>query len=288
VYARTSEDPEDYSTAAPAIRQMAATLNAAMRTAGDKDVRWHCSAGIVTVERIVVASHELQACHVALAEAGDRRSDRLYVCFMRTSDNGFHGQAEIVHDADTKVSPSPHDTGPRYASIYSLSSSSAGGLMHEFGHLIGAVQCSAPHSTCPAGERGHHHCFEEQDLMCLVDGGSYFAQGGTIVDRCPTASTLAARWDCGRDDYFNPDPAPGSYLATHWNTYDSLFLESAGEAPEPEPEPTVASSPSAGPVPSPSVSPTVTPSPTPSPRTKKKLRTSVWTVVRSSRERQSG
>jgi hypothetical protein len=36
-------------------------------------------------------------------------------------------------------------------------------------------------------------------------------------------------YDCGRDDYFNPAPAAGSYLATHWNTYDNAFLAPCGE-----------------------------------------------------------
>jgi hypothetical protein len=254
VYARVSSDPDEYSSAAPEIRKMAATVNGAMRSVAGKDVRWHCSTGdTVTVERIIVQSHRISACRVALHEAGQRRTDRLYVCFMRTSTDGFNGQAEIVHDADAKVSPSPHDAGPRYSAIYSLSASSAGGLMHELGHLLGAVQCSAPHTSCPAGERGHHHCYEEQDIMCLEDGGSYFAHGGEIVDRCPDATTLASRWDCGRDDYFSVDPAPGSYLATHWNTYDSLFLEAATDRPARSPEP----------VPAPAETPAQTAAPTP-------------------------
>jgi hypothetical protein len=144
---------------------------------------------------------------------------------MRKSANGYGGQAQIVHNADKKISPSPHDTGPRYAAIYSIStSSSPGTLMHEFGHTIGAVQCSAPHSSCPANEPGHHHCYEESDTMCYSDGGSYFLRGGVIVNRCLNVTTLAERWDCGKDDYFNRNPAAGTYLATHWNTYNSLFL----------------------------------------------------------------
>jgi hypothetical protein len=31
--------------------------------------------------------------------------------------------------------------------------------------------------------------------------------------------------DCGDDDYFNTNPAAGNYLATHWNTATSSFLQ---------------------------------------------------------------
>ena len=284
VYARVESDADQYESAVPEIRTMAARVSEALRGAGGKVVRWYCSGGSVSVARVTVPSYRLASCRSALQEAGYRSTSRMYVCFMRTSADGFNGQAEIVHDADAKVSPSPHDSGPRYASIYSLAASSAGGLLHEFGHLVGAVQCSAPHSSCPAGERGHHHCYEEQDIMCLKDGGSYYSQGGAIVDRCPDASTLAARWDCGRDDYFNPDPAPGSYLATHWNTYDSLFLAAATAQQAPAP------SPSTSPTRAPIATPTQTPTPTPtkSSATSGGLRPSLRWVTRVAREGDQG
>jgi len=38
------------------------------------------------------------------------------------------------------------------------------------------------------------------------------------------AGTIVQNYDCGRDDYYNPAPAADSYLATHWNTYDSAFM----------------------------------------------------------------
>ena len=226
IYARVASDPDTYTSSAATIREAAAQVNAAWRSVAGKDVRWMCNAsGRVSVGNLVVTSYTIGACQSGLQAAGYNRTDRIYVCFMRTSPSGYGGQAQIVHNADKKVSPSPHDTGPRYASIYSIStSSSPGTLMHEFGHTIGAVQCSAPHTSCPSNELGHHHCYEENDTMCYSDGGSYFKLGGTIVYRCPGVTTLAARWDCGKDDYFNRNPAAGTYLATHWNTYNSLFL----------------------------------------------------------------
>jgi hypothetical protein len=49
------------------------------------------------------------------------------------------------------------------------------------------------------------------------------------TDCSPVAGAIVQSYDCGRDDYFNPAPAPGSYLATHWNVYDSAFLAPCAE-----------------------------------------------------------
>jgi hypothetical protein len=226
IYARLASDPDAYTSSKATIREAAAQVNAAWRSVAGKDVRWLCnSSGQISVGNLVVSSYTIDACKTGLQSKGYRRTDRIYVCLMRKSAKGYGGQAQILHNADKKVSPSPHDAGPRYAAIYSISTStSSGTLMHEFGHTIGAVQCSAPHSSCPSNELGHHHCYEESDTMCYSDGGSYFLRGGSIVNKCLNVTTLAGRWDCGKDDYFNRNPAPGTYLATHWNTYNSLFL----------------------------------------------------------------
>lgn len=93
-------------------------------------------------------------------------------------------------------------------------------LLHEYGHAMGAVQPSAPHIT--KNERDPAHCTDSQtigkggtDIMCKSD-----AQGEVFGNAC--SGFYPFRFDCNNDDYFNPKPEPGSYLATHWNLGSTL------------------------------------------------------------------
>jgi hypothetical protein len=63
--------------------------------------------------------------------------------------------------------------------------------------------------------------------MCYDDDAS----GPTVMTVvCPPEQE--ALLDCGDNDYFNTNPASGTYLATHWNTANSSFLQ-ADDAPRP-------------------------------------------------------
>jgi hypothetical protein len=91
-------------------------------------------------------------------------------------------------------------------------------VLHEVLHTLGAVQPSAPHFS------GGAHCYEIYDVMCYTpkDGtADAFLRDCEIVGEAPNPGKPL---DCGNDDYFNPSPAPGSYLAGHWNVYQSGFL----------------------------------------------------------------
>ena len=102
------------------------------------------------------------------------------------------------------------------------------GFLHEITHTLGAVQWSAPHSTQPPGGDApqYGHCWQGADVMCYVEdaGASHQMQ----MDCAPPAGAIPQTYDCGRDDYFNPAPPAGSYLATHWNVYDSVFMAPCG------------------------------------------------------------
>jgi hypothetical protein len=96
--------------------------------------------------------------------------------------------------------------------------------LHEVGHNLGAVQSGPTQDPDPPHGSGASHCYEEWDVMCYDDGGPYFDDGGSLVFSCG----MPQLFDCGQDDYFRtPDPpagTDGTYLATHWNLYDSAFL----------------------------------------------------------------
>jgi hypothetical protein len=71
---------------------------------------------------------------------------------------------------------------------------------------------------------GAFHCLDEWDVICYDDDGS---GGRSTYVACNTPG--AQYWDCNKDDYFNPTPAPGSYLASHWNLFNSVFMCPAGD-----------------------------------------------------------
>lgn len=89
-------------------------------------------------------------------------------------------------------------------------------MLHELSHTLGAVQDSAPNSSLLG------HCYEMYDVMCYPDGGPK-GDESDLVFNCPARSPLLA-YECGMDDYFNPAPASGSYLSTHWNLYNASFM----------------------------------------------------------------
>jgi hypothetical protein len=98
--------------------------------------------------------------------------------------------------------------GPRGPSCYELGQSRAETQLHELLHTLGAVQLSAPNSD------GGGHCKDRPSVMC--------PGGKPTVKKCATQPVEPI--DCGLDDYWNPYPAEGSYLATGDNIADSVYF----------------------------------------------------------------
>ena len=106
------------------------------------------------------------------------------------------------------------------------------GVLHEMTHNLGGVQWGSPHSSQPVGGGNYtySHCWDGRDVMCYQDGPAMSHAYSSAV--CAAlAGALPQTYDCGQDDYFNPAPSPGSYLATHWNVYDNVFMAECGTLP---------------------------------------------------------
>ena len=126
--------------------------------------------------------------------------------------------------------------------------------LHEIGHTLGAVQLSAPHS-----DQGDH-CYDNDDTMC-------YAYTAGVPAQTPLLRPCVADpqpFDCGQDDYFSPAPAPGTYLDSHWNTYDSIFMCEIASCVPPAPAPP------APPAPAPPAAQVTPPPPAAAPARKRK------------------
>ena len=146
----------------------------------------------------------------ALQQRGFNRQDRLYVSFVDTTTAGICGIGTLSSD-DRPGQENLSNRGPSYSRVDSGCWGEVA-IAHELMHNLGGVMNSAPHST------GYGHCIDDFDVMCYQDGTSSQVQV-VCADKA-----LDYRFDCGKDDYFHPSPAPGSYLDLHWNTANSSFL----------------------------------------------------------------
>jgi hypothetical protein len=156
-----------------------------------------------------------------LHAAGYNRSDRKYMVFMDA--NVLCGIGEIM--ADDRPGPNNANNGEagRPGQIGRTDSGCWGELddrisveAHELVHNLGGVQLSAPNSS------GGWHCVDEYDTECYSDE-PFFPPMQFV---CSTSEERLL--DCNDNDYFNTNPTPGSYLATHWNVANSIFLTSEG------------------------------------------------------------
>jgi hypothetical protein len=129
---------------------------------------------------------------------------------------GVGGIASMVDD-DRLAADNGNNFGPMYGVFYGITGGfGATVMMHEGSHILGAVMPGSPNSS------GSFHCNDGDDVMCYQDGGPN--SNGYNERACPTAM----KFDCNKNDYFNPKPKAGSWLATHWNLGSPLNRFFAG------------------------------------------------------------
>jgi len=189
----------------------------AQLTGGVRHVRFVTDAACsVVVTEVGVPAGSLAsfgATIQAVRDAGFADPDRNYLMFVDA--NVYCGIGTVRNDDR----PTPDNLNNRGGGYVRVDSGCWSGFVaaHESMHNLGGVQLSAPNSS------GGWHCTDERDVMCYSDAGN-----GLPAMRDVCASGAWARgdyFDCNGDDYFTTNPAPGSYLATHWNAADSAFLD---------------------------------------------------------------
>lgn len=124
--------------------------------------------------------------------------------------SGYAGQSSVIGD-DSAGASNAINSSDGYSINYGYSNAAGGSgiFAHENGHAMGAVQLSAPDST------GAWHCTDGLDVMCYNDGGP--SAGAYTGSDCGSVANGTHFFDCHFNDYFNPAPPAGSYLATHWD-----------------------------------------------------------------------
>jgi hypothetical protein len=169
--------------------------------------------------------------NAALAPAGGARN--VFILADGMSSNGVYGIGEVYDNPNFGTdAPGPsniHNAGGLTGIMFVTTSTTANAsgwqptvMLHEMTHNLGGVQLSAPNSTSYA------HCTDGEDVMCYDDTSPEAAAYNPNV--CPYVNgAIPQTYDCGHNDYYNPDPAAGSYLATHWNVYTSAFMASCSQ-----------------------------------------------------------
>lgn len=188
----------------------------AQQTGGERHVRFvseavggECRAVVSNVTVSASALADFGATNRELASQGFNRRDRKYVIFADT--NVYCGIGGFAGDSRPDAA-NRSNNGPSYGRTDS-GCWGASTASHELGHNLGAVNNNAPHTS------GGGHCVDEYDVMCYSDSPNYPQMQIVCSDR-----NNNSRLDCGHDDYYSTNPAPGSYLATHWNVADNTFL----------------------------------------------------------------
>ncbi|MCW2923661.1 MAG: Conserved putative secreted protein [Thermoleophilia bacterium] len=224
VYAYPSNKPNRIAAVTgpmrQAIYQASAFIDAESRAidaSSGRRLRVLCSGGLPVVQAVQLPAAgtggtDYQDVVDGLLGAGfpsptyNSTSPRRVVTFYdNPASSGAAGTGDLWIDDDAGAG-NLNNKGGRYAVEFDWGSSHLPHwdvLLHEASHNMGAVADAAPDAS------GNGHCNDGLDIMCYADGGG--------TSNYTTSECTYERYDCGADTYFNPTPAPGSWLATHWN-----------------------------------------------------------------------
>lgn len=211
-----------------AIRRMNALLNADALESGDveADYRVRCDeAGEIRVDTFPgpdlgtdAYTQDFDDVVEAARAAGHKDADMDYLIFYDDDSAGVCGAGTLW--TDDSLSPNNRNMvetgyGVNYEPCWMGRTP-----MHENGHNQGAVQQLAPDWDASG------HCLEGHDVMCY-----------------PTSEFLVlcadrVHFDCDHDTYFDAEPEPGEWLATHWNIGSRVnrFIH-FGDQPDDQPAP---------------------------------------------------
>ncbi|HVL87113.1 MAG TPA: hypothetical protein VM681_03760 [Candidatus Thermoplasmatota archaeon] len=220
IYARAPDGEDRYELLLPDIRAHVKLANGVVYREGlvfGRDIRFRmaCEAdGEVSVRNVVIGSMRDRdptwSSFSILAELKAQGYDRNNVKYLVVIDRTLGGGGwayPMYYDSR----PGPENANNNRVAYAVVGKPNFEVMIHELGHTLGAVQANAPHSQ-PNG-----HCNEGQDYMCYSDWWQSEPRDARDLSYNGLRCTDREYFDCGYDDYFNPDPPPGSYLDRHWN-----------------------------------------------------------------------
>lgn len=230
MYVREADVASRYADVVPVIRNEVRTVDdtfavSSAQTNGGRRVRWMFDADCqINVEEVVVPDGALtgdfRKTRNAMVALGYDNPARKYLMFadVRAGSLGSFACAFADSFGDSRPTADNQNNGAfaMFARLDLECWVRAGDVnfsaaTHELMHTLGAVQPEAPTFGNSA------HCTDFYDVMCVPDL--------TRVPSCPEYEY--DYFDCRKDTYFHTAPAPGSWLATHWNTANSRFLDTA-------------------------------------------------------------
>ena len=253
MYARQASAPDRYPQYEARFREWAARVDdvfntSAAKTGGIRHVLYVTVAQCrPVIERITISSSAVNDFGNMVDEFDERRlnrSDRKYLVWVDTDKPTYCGIAQLYDDPDPNPTPGVNDNNgnPVYDGMLGRVDTRCWGQTHlveahELLHLVGGVMGAfLAVADAPPNATNNGHCIDESDRLCYADGdrSGVFRPGGAPTSMkfvCP--GSHEALLDCGNNDYFSTRPAPGNWLATHWNTANSAWLATGPPAGTP-------------------------------------------------------